>query len=87
MRTPLLHLFNRVPGQKYFLIPASRSNLVTYRLKRDTNFQLLCGESWHFVKFRQIRNLKLDALLTRESFAQRVLEAPPEFQRAQLSLF
>ncbi len=85
--TPLLHLFNRVPGQKYFLIPASRSNLVTYRLKRDPNFQLLCGESWHFVKFRQIRNLKLDALLTRESFAQRVLEDPPEFQRAQLSLF
>ncbi len=85
--TPLLHLFSRMPGQKYFLIPASRSNLVSYRLKRDPNFQLLCGESWHFVKFRQIRNLQLDALLTRESFAQRVLEDPPEFQRAQLSLF
>ncbi|MEL7644884.1 MAG: hypothetical protein AAGU04_01270 [Anaerolineaceae bacterium] len=85
--TPLLHLFSRVPGQKYFIIPASRSNLVSYRLKRDPNFQLLCGESWHFVKFRQIRNLKMDALLTRESFAQRVLEDPPEFQRAQLSLF
>ncbi|HOE34237.1 MAG: hypothetical protein GX415_01275 [Chloroflexi bacterium] len=85
--TPLLHLFSRTPGQKYIIIPASRSNLVSYRLKRDPNLQQLCGETWHFVKFRQIRNLKADALVTRETFAQRVLEDPPEFQRAQLSLF
>ena len=85
--TPLLQLFSRTPGQKYYIIPASRSNLVSYRLKRDPNLQQLCGETWHFVKFRQIRNLKADALLTRETFAQRVLEDPPEFQRAQLSLF
>ena len=85
--SPLLRLFSRTPGQKYFVIPASRSNLVSYRLKRDPNLQLLCGESWHFVKFRQIRNLKEDMLLTRETFAERVLEDPPEYQRAQLSLF
>ncbi len=85
--TPLLHLFSHMPGQKYFIIPASRSNLVTYRLRRDPNLLLLCGETWHFVKFRQIRNLKNDALLTREMFTQRVLEDPPEFQRGQLSLF
>ena len=85
--TPLIYTYNSFPGEKYIVLPASRSNLLTYKLRRDPHLQELCEESWHFIKFRQVRILGAEPLLTRESFPVKILEDPPEYQRSQLPLF
>ena len=74
-------------GQKFIILPASRSNLVSYKLKRDQNLRLLKGENWHLVKFRQIRSLFANPNLSRENFLKLIMEDPPEFLSSQLSLF
>jgi len=85
--TPLIYTYCNLPGEKYIVLPASRSNLLTYKLKRDPHLQELCGQSWHFIKFRQVRILGAEPLLTQDSFAVKILEDPPEYQRSQLPLF
>jgi hypothetical protein len=85
--TPLIYAYCNLPGEKYIMLPASRSNLLTYKLRRDLHLQELCGESWHFIKFRQVRILGAEPLLTRDSFPVKILEDPPEYQRSQLPLF
>jgi hypothetical protein len=85
--TPLIYTYNSFPGEKYIVLPASRSNLLTYKLRRDPHLQELCEESWHFIKFRQVRILGAEPLLTRESFPVKILEDPPKYQRSQLPLF
>ena len=74
-------------GQKFIILPASRSNLVSYKIKRDPNLRMLKEENWHLVKFRQIRNLAANPNLSRENFLNLIMEDPPEFQSSQLSLF
>ncbi len=76
-----------LPGQKFIILPASRSNLISYKLKRDQNLRMLKGENWHLVKFRQIRNLFTNPNLSRENFLKLIMEDPPEFLSSQLSLF
>jgi len=85
--TPLIYAYGSLPGEKYILLPASRSNLLTYKLRNNPHLQELCGESWHFIKFRQVRILGAEPLLTREAFPRKILEDPPEYQRSQLPLF
>ncbi|MGV8050052.1 MAG: hypothetical protein AB2L21_06865 [Anaerolineaceae bacterium] len=85
--SPLLLRHANTPGMKLIVIPGSRSNLITYKLKRDPNLQLLCGESWYFIKFRQIRNISNNPLLNRELFLFQIFEDPPEYQSSQLALF
>jgi hypothetical protein len=85
--TPLIYAYSNLPGEKYIVLPASRSNLITYKLRRDPHLLELCGESWHFIKFRQVRILGAEPLLTRDSFPVKILEDPPEYQRSQLPLF
>jgi len=85
--TPLIYTYCNLPGEKYIVLPASRSNLLTYKLRRDPHLQELCGQSWHFIKFRQVRILGAEPLLTQNSFPVKILEDPPEYQRSQLPLF
>lgn len=74
-------------GQKLVVIPGSRSNLVAYKLKRDPNLRFLGQEDWKLVKYRQIRNLGGNPLLSRDLFVSQVDTDPPEFHSAQLALF
>jgi len=76
-----------LPGQKVIVLPGSRSNLIAYKLKRDPNLRLLKGEDWQLVKFRQLRNLATNPLLSRELFNTQITGDPPEFHTAQLALF
>lgn len=76
-----------VRGQKLVVIPGSRSNLVAYKLKRDPNLRFLGGENWQLVKYRQVRNLAGNPLLSRELFTSQLSSDPPEFHSAQLALF
>lgn len=83
----LIKLNQKLIGQKFIILPASRSNLVSYKIKRDPNLRMLKEENWHLVKFRQIRNLATNPNLSRENFLSLIMEDPPEFQSSQLSLF
>lgn len=75
------------PGQKIIVIPGSRSNLITYKLKRDPNMRLLKSEDWQLVKYRQLRNLADLPMLNQELFISQIKNDPPEFHAAQLTLF
>ena len=76
-----------LPGQKFIVLPGSRSNLITYKLKRDSNLRMLKGDDWQMVKFRQLRNLASNPLLNRELFNSQISGDPPEFHTSQLALF
>jgi hypothetical protein len=69
------------------LLPGSRANLLAYKLKRDPRLQAALNERWLCVKFRQIRTIKENPLLTRELFEVQMCEDPPEYQASQLALF
>lgn len=82
----LLHNADQ-PGLKLIVIPGSRSNLLSYKLKRDPNIEGLITKDWHFVKFRHLRNLIENPLLSRELFASQIVGDPPEHRASQLALF
>lgn len=75
------------PGPKFIVIPGSRSNLIAYKLKRDLNLRLLKSEDWQLVKYRQLRNLASNPLLSKELFISQIHSDPPEFHAGQLALF
>ncbi len=76
-----------LPGRKMIVLPGSRSNLTAFKLRRDPCLQALKTEQWSFVKFRQLRNLSDNPLLTRELFASQITGDPPEYRSTQLALF
>ncbi len=83
----ILTMNQDLPGQKIIVLPASRSNLIAYKLKRDPNLRMLKGDKWQLVKFRQLRNLAGNPLLSRELFNSQISGDPPEFHTSQLALF
>lgn len=83
----LLAANQHLPGQKLVVLPGSRSNLVALKLKRDPNLRLLKGDDWQLVKFRQLRNLMGNPLLSRDLFRSQISGDPPEFHTRQLALF
>lgn len=74
-------------GLKLIVMPGSRLNLLSYKLKRDPNLESLITDDWHFVKFRHLHNLNDNPLLTRELFASQIVGDPPEYRASQLALF
>ena len=76
-----------LPGQKMIALPGSRSNLAAYKLKHDPYLRMLMDENWQLIKFRQIRNLAKNPLLTRALFITQINNDPPEYHTAQLALF
>lgn len=85
--TPYLLRHASLPGLKLIVMPGSRANLLSYKLKRDPNLQSLVTNDWHFVKFRHLRNLIDNPLLSRELFASQIVGDPPEYRASQLALF
>lgn len=83
----ILRMNRDLPGQKLIVLPGGRSNLIAYKLKRDPNLRLLKGDKWQLVKFRQLRNLAGNPLLSRELFNSQISGDPPEFHTSQLALF
>jgi hypothetical protein len=76
-----------LPGKKLIVLPGSRANLAAFKLRRDPHLQLLKTERWSIVKYRQLRNLSDNPLLTQELFASQITGDPPEYRSSQLALF
>ncbi len=76
-----------LPGKKLIVLPGSRANLAAFKLRRDPHLQALKTENWNIVKYRQLRNLSDNPLLTRELFTTQITGDPPEYRSTQLALF
>lgn len=76
-----------LPGRKLIVLPGSRANLAAFKLRRDPHLQSLKTENWSIVKYRQLRNLSDNPLLTQELFASQITGDPPEYRSTQLALF
>ena len=78
---------NNAAKHKIILLPGSRANLLAYKLKRDPRLKNALNESWLCVKFRQLRSIRENPLLSRELWASQIKEDPPEYQASQMALF
>ena len=74
-------------GAKILLIPGSRANLLAYKTQRDPVLKAALDREFIVVKFRLIRDLEANPLLTRELFLEQIRVDPPEYQTSQLALF
>ena len=74
-------------GVKILLIPGSRANLLAYKTQRDPVLKAALDREFVVVKFRLIRDLEANPLLTRELFLEQIRVDPPEYQSSQLVLF
>ena len=77
----LAHIPNRV-----ILIPGGRAGLVSYKIKRDTRFGDLLKMDWIFLKFRHLRRLADDQLLTRSKFTHNLTLDPLANTDPQMTL-
>jgi hypothetical protein len=75
-------------AQKNILIlPGSRANLLAYKKQRDPVFSMMLDRYFQVVKFRLIRDLEANPLITRELFSEQIRVDPPEYHASQLALF
>ena len=74
-------------GTRILLIPGSRANLLAYKTQRDPVLKAALDRAFIVVKFRLIRDLEANPLLTRELFLEQIRVDPPEYQNSQLALF
>ncbi len=63
-------LTKRPPGGvPVLVVPGGRAGLIEYKLRRNTPFRdAVAGAGWQFLKFRHLRTLLADPLLSRASF-------------------
>jgi hypothetical protein len=73
-------------GHKIIIIPGSRANLLAYKLKHNPFLSKVIAEHFKVVKFRQIRSIFENPLLTRELWDILIQEDPPELNASQLAL-
>lgn len=84
---PLLLKHAHLPGKKVVAIPGSKTSLLGFKLKRDPNLGSLVGPDWQFMRFRQLRALKENPLLSRELFLSQVSNMSPNDPTEQMALF
>lgn len=68
------------------VLPGGRASLVEYKLKRDPRLRSAFELGWRFLKFRHVRWLASDPLLTREGFAAKLGLDPLGASEAQMPL-
>jgi hypothetical protein len=73
--------------RKILVFPGSRSNLIAYKKQRDPILADLLDRDFIGVKFRLIRDLGANPLISRELFHEQILVDPPEYRASQLALF
>ena len=83
-------LFSGLPPRKgVIVLPASRANLVIYKLQRDPRlgkaFNPTQGD-WQFLKFRHLKSLAENPLLNRENLDQLLMLDPLTYSTPQLRL-
>ncbi|MCJ7694353.1 MAG: hypothetical protein MUO40_02910 [Anaerolineaceae bacterium] len=86
MISRFLYSQNPTP-KKIIILPGSRANLLAVKLKHNPYFQKIIDENYQIIKFRQLRSIHENPLLTRELWDILIKDDPPELDAAQLSLF
>ena len=75
------------PAHTHILvIPGSRANLLAYKQQNNPLLEEGMGRDFLVVKFRLVRDLEANPLLTRELFTDLIHADPPEYRAAQLAL-
>lgn len=74
-------------GVRILLIPGGRANLLAYKEQRDPVLKAALDREFIVAKFRLIRDLEANPLLTRELFLEQIQADPPEYRSSQLALF
>jgi hypothetical protein len=76
-------------GKSLIILPGGRANLVAYKLRRDPRLGRLCDAAqsgWRFIKFRHLRWLVDNPLLSRENFNELLALDPLTYSTPQLRL-
>lgn len=69
------------------ILPGSRANLLAYKKEHNPIFKQTLDQHFLVVKFRLIRDLGINPLLSRELFFEQIATDPPEYHSSQLALF
>lgn len=69
------------------VMPGSRSNLLTFKLNQNPALKAALNQNWVILKYRQLRNLAANPLLTHDLFFDQIHADPPEYHTTQLALF
>ncbi len=69
------------------LIPGSRANLLAYKTQRDPLLKRKLDHHFLLMKYRLVRDLEANPLISRELFKEQILVDPPEYRSSQLALF
>ncbi len=85
--TPYLLQSKPICEQRLLLLPGSRANLLAFKKQRDPALRNRLDRGFLVVKFRLIRDLSINPLLSRELFMEQINADPPEYQASQLALF
>jgi hypothetical protein len=75
-----------VPARRVIVLPGSRSNLLLFKRRRDPRLDYLLGE-WSFVKFRHLRAIAANTLVTRENIDEQLAADKLTYESPQLNLF
>lgn len=75
------------PVDKHILVvPGSRTNLITYKTRKDPRLKLAVEAGLRFLKFRHLRRLAGDKQMTRTKFIHQIALDPLENKDPQLPL-
>lgn len=71
---------------KILVIPGGRANLLAYKQQRDPVLKAILAQGYQVVKFRLVRDLAANPLLTRDLLTELIQADPPEYHAHQLAL-
>ncbi|HIE56654.1 MAG TPA: hypothetical protein EYP88_00275 [Anaerolineales bacterium] len=74
------------PVRGILVIPGGRANLTMFKLRRDPRLQKIADKNWGFVKYRQIRQMQKNAMLTPATFEDQLALDPLTYDDEQLRL-
>ncbi len=72
---------------KLIILPGSRANLLAFKKQRNPLLKEKLDQDFLVVKFRLIRDLYANPLLSVELFKEQIRTDPPEYRSSQLALF
>jgi len=74
------------PQSNILVLPGSRANLLAFKSQRDPILGDKLRHHYLVVKFRLVRDLEINPLLSRELFKEQIYADPPEYRASQLAL-
>ncbi|MEA3327117.1 MAG: hypothetical protein U9R53_07380, partial [Chloroflexota bacterium] len=69
------------------ILPGSRANLLAFKQERNPLLKQTLDQDFLVTKFRLIRDLEINPLLSRDLFNEQITTDPPEYRTSQLALF